>query len=444
MSAEEASIRVDTPRRPTWGTPPHSRRSDVIGGITTFLTMAYIVVVNPQILSTEGTGMPFGGVLVATVLLASSMTLLMGLYARIPFAVAPGMGINAFFTYTIVLGQKVPYQTALGIVFWAGVAFLVVSVTPLRERIARAIPASLRTAAAAGIGLFLALVGLKNAGLVVASSATFVAMGRLGAPQILALVGLAVMVVMLRQKSPFALLLGMALCTLGGFALGLVHAPPRLVSAPDFSAVFLELDVLGALRPALLPTLLAILFTDLFDSISTLVGVAHATSLLDEEGYPLRLKEGLVVDALATLFAGLLGTSSGTAYIESAAGIEAGGRTGFASVVTALCFLPCLFLAPLVGMVPPFATAPALILVGALMFRSVTALDLSRLEDAVPVFLTVALIPLTFSITQGMLWGFLTHVLLYVLAGRRAEVRPMMYGIAALSVVLLGLQARGG
>jgi AGZA family xanthine/uracil permease-like MFS transporter len=236
----------------------------------------------------------------------------------------------------------------------------------------------------------------------------------------------------------------MALCTLAGWALGLVRAPARLVSAPDFGAVFLELDVRGALRPALIPALLAILFTDLFDSISTLVGVAHATNLLDEEGNPLRLKQGLVVDALATLGAGLLGTSSGTAYIESAAGIEAGGRTGVASVVTALCFLPCLFLAPLAGMVPSFATAPALILVGALMFRSIGALDLSRLEDAIPVFLTVALIPLTFSITQGMLWGFLSHVVLYLLAGRRREIQPMMYGIAALSTVLLVLQSRGG
>jgi AGZA family xanthine/uracil permease-like MFS transporter len=422
---------------------PARIRSDVIGGMTTFFTMAYIVVVNPQILATEGTGMQFGGVLVATVLLAASMTLLMGLYARIPFAVAPGMGINAFFTYTIVLGQKVPWQTALGIVFWAGVVFLVVSVTPLRAQIARAIPASLRTAAAAGIGLFLAFIGLKNAGLVVASPATFVAMGRVAAPQFLALVGLALMVAMMRRRSPFALLGGMALCTLAGWALGLVHAPARLVSAPDFGAVLLKLDIRGALRPALIPALLAILFTDLFDSISTLVGVAHATNLLDEEGNPRRLEQGLVVDALATLGAGLLGTSSGTAYIESAAGIEAGGRTGLASVVTALCFLPCLFLAPLAGMVPSFATAPALILVGALMFRSIGALDLSRLEDAIPVFLTVALIPLTFSITEGMLWGFLSHVVLYLLAGRRDEIRPMMYGIAGLSTVLLVLQSRG-
>ncbi len=417
-------------------------RGEVVGGLTTFFTMAYVIVVNPQILSTEGTGMPFAGVLAATVLSAATMTLLMGLYAKIPFAVAPGMGINAFFTYTIILGQKVPWPVALGIVFWAGVIFLVISVTPIRVQIARAIPPPLRTAAAAGIGVFLTFIGLRNAGLVVASPATFVTMGRVTTPQLLALVGLVVMVVLTRRRSPFALLGGMALVTAIGWGLGLVHAPPRLVSPPDFGAVMLKLDILGALKPALAPALIAILFTDLFDSLSTFVGVAHATGLVDAEGQPRRLSQGLVVDALATLSAGLFGTSSGTAYIESAAGIEAGARTGLASVVTAVCFLPCLFLSPLAGMVPTFATAPALILVGALMFRSIGKLDLSRLEDAVPAFLTVVLIPLTFSITQGMLWGFLAHVVLYVLSGRRRDIQPTMVGIAAVSVVMLVLQAR--
>jgi AGZA family xanthine/uracil permease-like MFS transporter len=277
---------------------------------------------------------------------------------------------------------------------------------------------------------------------VVGSPATFVTMGKLGAPPILAMVGLAATVAMMRRGSPFALLGGMALVTLLGAALGLVHAPPHLVSAPDFGAVMLKLDVRGALAPALWPALLAILFTDLFDSLSTFVGVAHATGLVDENGDPRRLKQGLVVDALATLFAGIAGTSSGTAYIESAAGIEAGGRSGRASVVTALCFLPCLFLAPLAGAVPPFATAPVLVLVGALMFRSVARLDLGKLEDAVPAFLTVVLIPLTFSITEGMLWGFLAHVALYALAGRWKEIRPAMLGIAAVSLALLALKAR--
>jgi len=420
----------------------HSRRrGDVIGGVTTFFTMAYIIVVNPHILATEGTGMPFDGVLAATILTAASMTLLMGLYAKIPFAVAPGMGINAFFTYSLVLGQKVPWPVALGIVFWAGVLFLIVSITPIRERIARAIPTSLRSAAAAGIGLFLTFIGLKNAGLVVASPATFVTMGKLTVPSLLAVVGLVVMVVLTRRGSPVALLSGMALVTLAGIVTGHVRMPERLFSTPDFGAVFLKLDVLGALKPALLPAMLALLFTDLFDSISTLVGVSHATGMLDEKGEPRRLREGLVVDAFATVGAGLFGTSSGTAYFESAAGIEAGARTGRASVVTALCFLPCLFLSPIAAMVPPFATAPVLVLVGALMFRSVARIEMTKLEDAVPVFLTIVLIPLTFSITEGMIWGFLTHVVLYVLAGRHKEIQPTMYAIAAISAGILVLQS---
>lgn len=427
------------PEAPEATTSP-TRHNDFIGGVTTFFTMAYIIVVNPQILSTNGTGMPFDGVLAATILTAASMTLLMGLYAKIPFAVAPGMGINAFFTYSLVLGQKVPWPVALGIVFWAGLLFLIVSVTPIRERIARAIPSSLRRAAAAGIGLFLTFIGLKNAGLVVASPATFVTMGKLTTPSILAVIGLVIMVVLTRRKNPLALLGGMAFVTVAGILMGHVHMPERFFSTPDFGAVFLKLDPLGALRPALVPAMLALLFTDLFDSISTLVGVSQATGMLDEKGEPRRLREGLIVDAWATFGAGILGTSSGTAYIESAAGIEAGARTGRASVITALCFLPCLFLSPIAAMVPAFATAPVLILVGALMFRSVGNIEMRHLEDAIPVFLTIVLIPLTFSITEGMIWGFLTHVILYVLAGRRQEIQPTMFAIAAVSAGILLLQ----
>lgn len=416
--------------------------NDIIGGLTTFFTMAYIIVVNPHILSTEGTGMPFDGVLAATILTASSMTLLMGLYAKIPFAVAPGMGINAFFTYSLILGKQIPWPTALGIVFWAGVLFLLISVTPLRERIAQAIPAALRSAAAAGIGVFLTFIGLKNAGLVVASPATFVTMGKLTFPSLLAVGGLVLMVFLMRRKNPLALLGGMTSVTIAALLTGHAHWPEKPLSTPDFQAVFLKLDLLGALKPALLPAMLALLFTDLFDSISTFVGVSHATGMVDEKGDPKRLREGLIVDAVATLGAGLFGTSSGTAYIESAAGIEAGARTGKASVVTALCFLPCLFLAPIAAMVPAFATAPVLILVGALMFRSVVRIEMTKLEDAIPVFLTIVLIPLTFSITEGMLWGFLTHVVLYVLAGRKNEIKPAMYAIAAVSAGILILQAK--
>jgi AGZA family xanthine/uracil permease-like MFS transporter len=339
-----------------------------------------------------------------------------------------------------VLGQKIPWPVALGMIFWAGVFFLLISVTPVRERIAQAIPVQIRTAAAAGIGLFLTFIGLKNLGLVVADPATFVRLGHVGWPQLCGLAGMAFMIFFTQRKNPLAFLGGMVLATVLGLAVGLVQPPAQILSRPDFGSVFLKLDPLGALRLAYVPAILSILFTDLFDSLSTFVGVAHATGLTDRKGEAKNLREGLIVDALATFGASLLGTSSGTAFIESTAGIEMGGRTGLTSVFTALCFLPCLFLAPLAGAIPAFATAPVLILVGALMFRSVSGLKLQKLEDVVPAFLTITLIPLTFSITQGILWGFIAHAGLYAMAGRRREVAPTMWGLAALAVVLIWVE----
>jgi adenine/guanine/hypoxanthine permease len=417
-----------------------SLKTEILAGVTTFFTMVYIVIVNPSILASEGTGMQFQGVLTATVLLCFAMTLMMGVYAKLPFAVAPGMGINAFFTYTIVLSQKVPWQVALGATFWAGAVFLAISLTPLRVKIAEAIPHSLRVASAAGIGIFLTFIGFKNAGLVVGDPVTFVKLGALNPQSALCIGGLLVMVVLLRKKSPFAFLGGIAAVTLASLALGYVQVPQKMISAPDFSSVFFKLDIWGALKLSLLPAIFSILFTDLFDSVSTFVGVSHATGLVDAKGEPKNLREGLVVDAWATLTAGLLGTSSGTAYIESSAGIEAGGRTGRTAIVTALCFLPCLFISPLAQLVPPYATAPVLILVGALMFRSISGLQVGKLEDLIPAFLTLVLIPLTFSITQGLLWGFISHAGLYWLAGRRKELSPMLIGIAVLSIGLLVLE----
>jgi AGZA family xanthine/uracil permease-like MFS transporter len=415
-------------------------RTEAIAGITTFFTMSYIVVVNPSILSTEGTGMAFSGVLTATVLLCFTMTLLMGLYAKLPFAVAPGMGINAFFTFTIILTQKVWWQVALGIVFWAGVLFLIISVTPVRETIARAIPKELRIGTAAGIGIFLTFIGLKNAGLIAADPITFVKLGTLGVPALLTILATGISVWLLTRKSALAFLAGIIFATAVGWAFGLVKAPESFFSTPDFHTVFLKLDILGALKLSLLPAIIAIMFTDLFDSISTFIGVAHASNLLDENGQPKNLKQGLVVDSFATLGAGLAGTSSGTAYIESIAGVEMGGRTGLTSVFTALCFLPCFFLAPLAGMVPSFATASVLILVGASMFRSVGQISFSKIEEGLPAFLTIILIPLTFSITQGILWGFISHVGLYLIVGRHREIHPMMYALAAVSIGLLLLE----
>jgi adenine/guanine/hypoxanthine permease len=423
-------------------TQPSTLYGDIIGGITTFLTMSYIVVVNPSILSTPGTGMPFTGAMTATVVIAFSMTLLMGLYARLPFAVAPGMGLNAFFAVTIVLQQHVPWQTALGMVFWAGVLFLLLSATPLRETIAMAIPSSLRLAAAAGIGLLLTLVGLRNVGLIEADAATLLRLGALDHRAAFLLAGVLVAVMLQRRNNPLAYLASIVLVAAGAWMLGYAMPPERIVSAPDFSSAFLKLDIGGALQLALLPAIVSILFTDLFDSLSTFIGVASASGLTERNGRPINLKRGLIVDAFATLGAGLAGTSPGTAYVESIAGIRMGARTGRAAVVTSLCFLPCFFIGPLVAAVPSYATAPVLMLVGLSMFQATTQVDFASLEDGLPAFMTIVLIPLTLSITQGMLWGFLLHALLYSVVGRAREVGWVLWALAVLSAGLL-LIARG-
>ena len=424
---------------------PASKYGDLAGGITTFFTMAYIVVVNPAILSTSGTGIPFSGALTATVLLASSMTLLMGLYARLPFAVAPGMGLNAFFAYTVVLQNQVPWPTALGMVFWAGVLFLLVSATPLREHVALAdgaIPAGLRVAAAGGIGLLLTFIGFRNAGLIAADPVTLVRIGTLDHRAAFLLLGIVIAVVLLRRHNPFAFLAAIFTTTVLAWMLGYARPPDALTSQPDFSSVFLQLDVIDALQWSLLPAIVAILFTDLFDSLSTFIGVASAAGLTEPDGRPLNLRRGLIVDACATFGAGLAGTSPGTAFVESIAGIRVGARTGRASVVTALCFLPCLFIAPLAAAVPSYATAAVLVLVGLSMFHMVGTLDFRSVEDALPAFVTIVLIPLTLSITQGILWGFILHALLYVVTGRYRELSPTLWVLAAISVGLLGLESR--
>jgi AGZA family xanthine/uracil permease-like MFS transporter len=412
-------------------------KPDLIGGLTTFLTMSYIVAVNPAILSTEGTGMAFSGVLTATVLLCFSMTLLMGLYAKLPFAVAPGMGLNAFFTFTLVLGQGIPWNVALGIVFWGGIIFLIISVTQLREWIANAIPHSLRIGLSAGIGIFLAFIGLKNAGLIVADPVTLVKMGRLAVEQLLVVLGFFLTIWLLHKKNPIAFLAGIFFITAVSAMFGMTKWPDNFLSSPDFESVLFKLDILGALQLALIPAIISITFTDLFDSISTFVGVSQATGLVDKNGEPKNLRKGLFVDAMATMSAGLFGTSAGTAYIESTAGIEAGGRTGRSAIVTAFLFLPCLFLAPIFAMIPIYATSPVLVLVGILMLRGIFNLELKRFEDVIPVFLTMMIIPLTFSITQGIFWGFISHTFLYVLVGKKKQITKAMWVITAISVGLL-------
>jgi len=418
-------------------------KTEIIAGITTFLTMSYIIVVNPAILSTEGTGMSFNGVLFATVLVCSICTLIMGLYARLPYALAPGMGINAFFTYTLILTMKIPWQTALGIVFISGVLFILLTVSGIRDLIVKSIPQSLRLAIAGGIGLFISFIGLKNSGMIVDNPATLVGLGNLhDIKVILFLIGLFATSYLVIKQVKGALLLGILFTTILGMIWGVTKFPEQLVSIPDATSVFLKLDIMSVFSLSILPALFTLLFTDLFDSISTFIGVSQSSPcLLDENGEPKNMRQGLLVDAIATLSAGLFGSSSGTAYIESAAGVREGGRTGLTAVVVGLLFLPFMFFSPLLSAIPDFATAPALVIVGVFMINGVQKINFIDLEEAIPAFLALILIPLTYSITQGITWGFVSYTLLKVLTGKYKEVHLMMYIISlALLIILFGVR----
>jgi adenine/guanine/hypoxanthine permease len=419
-------------------------QTEVIAGISSFLATAYIIVINPSILSQAG--LPFSGVLTATVLVCFFSSMMMGLYAKNPILVAPGMGLNAFFTYTAVLGMGVPWATALGAVFWSGIFFLLLSVFNIRTYIIQAIPRPLRHAIAVGIGLFITLIGLANAGFVVKNTATIVGHAPMS-PQLLVFVaGLLLTAILIVRHVKGGILLGIVVTTLLAFTLGRWWGGDvRLVNFsgvfayPDFSLVG-KLDLVGSLKFAVLPVIFAFVFTDLFDSLSTLVGLAEAANLLDKNGDPRNVKRALVTDAVATTLAGLVGSSPGTAYIESAVGIEEGGRTGLTAVVAALLFLPFLFLAPLLSMVPAIATAPALVLVGSFMLRPVTKIHWLQMDDAIPAFLAMVIIPFSYSITQGIIWGFLTWTVIKAATGKWKELPIGLLAIDVFCVLALVLE----
>jgi AGZA family xanthine/uracil permease-like MFS transporter len=402
----------------------------------------YIIVVNPAILSQAG--LPFNGVLTATVLVSFFSSLMMGLYAKSPILVAPGMGLNAFFTYTAVKGMGLTPEIALGAVFWAGVVFLLLSAFNVRTYIVRAIPRPLRYALSAGIGLFITLIGLVNAKFIVGNPATLVGITPLlKDPVTLTFVaGLLVTAVLLARRVPGAIVLGIAFTTLAALPLGRLWGSVVLVnwqgvvSAPDFSLMG-RLALTESLQFALWPVIFAFVFTDLFDSLSTFVGVAEAANLYDEAGKPRNMKQALLTDAVATTISGLLGTSPGTAYIESAVGVAQGGRTGLTAVTGALLFLPFMFFSPLLAVVPAIATAPALILVGVFMMRPVTRINWGELDEAIPAFLAMILIPFTYSITQGIIWGFLSWTVLKLATGKRNDVSPALLVIDAFAVLAI-------
>ncbi|MBU1106568.1 MAG: NCS2 family permease [Candidatus Riflebacteria bacterium] len=419
-------------------------KTEILAGITTFLTMAYILAVNPMIL--ENAGMPFAGVLTATVLVAGLSSILMGLVANLPFALAPGMGINAFFTFSMVIGMKIPWQTALGAVFVSGVIFMLMTLFKLREAIVRAIPHCVRLGVAAGIGLFLCLLALKQAGFIVANPATLVGFGGFSPQVLIFLVGLAFTILVEHRKIHGSLLLGIIFTTIIAISHGriwsgeaFVAVPQNYTGSPDFTSVFFQLDIRGALSFGIAGAVFTLLFTDLFDSISTFLGVASVANMIDENGEPRNFQKALLVDAISTTMSGLFGSSSGTTYVESAAGVEQGGRTGLTALVTGFLFFPFLWFAPMLQMIPACAVSPALLLVGFFMLRAISGIDWKDYETGLPAFVALILIPFTFSISQGISWSLILFVLLKIYSGKIKEVELMQWVVVAFAGLALYL-----
>lgn len=409
------------------GTTP---RTEIVAGMTTFLTMAYIIFVNPSILGDAG--MPKDSVFVATCLIAALGTLIMGLYANYPIALAPGMGLNAYFAYVVVLGMGIPWQTALGAVFISGCLFLLVTLTGLREQIIRGIPQSLRVAITVGIGLFLAIIALKSAGIVAPSKATYITLGDLHQPQVvLATLGFFLIVVLDRLKVRGAILIGILAVTVASFVFGGNKFSGVFSAPPSIEPTLFALDVKGALSVGILNVVLVFFLVELFDATGTLMGVAKRAGLL-VPGKMDRMNKALLADSGAIFAGSLLGTSSTTAYVESASGVQAGGRTGMTALVVALLFLACLFIAPLAGSVPAYATAPALFFVACLMLRELTELDWDESTEVVPAAVTALAMPFTYSIANGLAFGFITYAVLKLFTGRFREVHWMVWLIAGV------------
>jgi adenine/guanine/hypoxanthine permease len=416
-----------------------SVRTELLAGLTTFLTMAYIVVVNPVILGEAG--LPVAGVAAATCLSAGFASILMGLVSNYPLALAPGMGLNAYFTFTVVKGMGLPWQTALGCVFLSGVAFLLLTAVGVRQLIMSAVPRSLFAAVAGGVGLFIAFIGLADAGVIVAAPGTMVGLGHLTtATTALSLFGLIVIATLQARRVRGAMLLGIVVTAAVGWLVGLGHVAPGSYHLGDLAATAFRLDVAAALNlkgglgGSLVEIVFVFLFVDLFDNIGTLVAVTKKAGLAAADGTIPRLNRILVVDSVAMAAGALAGTSPVTSYIESAAGVAVGGRTGLTSVVVGVLFLGTLFFAPLVQSIPAAATAPALILVGGMMMGALAEVDWVEPAESIPAFLTVIMIPLSFSIANGLAFGITSHALLKLVSGQARPRDWLVYVLAALCV----------
>jgi len=406
-------------------------RTEILAGLTTFITMAYIIFVNPSLLSK--TGMPLAAVTTATCLCAAFGSILMGAIANYPLALAPGMGLNAYFTYTVVLGMGVPWQTALGAVFLSGIIFLALTFTGIRQRLVAAIPHQLHAAVGGGIGLYIAFIGFRNAGIIVPSDATTVTLGNLRAPgTALAIFGLLLIAVMQVMRIRASMLIGVLTTTLVGILFHQVHWQPAAYDLTAIKSTAFHLDILGALHVGAFEIIFVFLFVDLFDNIGTLVAVTQRAGLIAPDHTIPRLNRIFLADASSTILGSITGTSTVTSYIESSAGVAAGGRTGVTAIVTGILFFIALFIAPVVGAIPTFATAPALILVGGLMLTGLGEIEWDDPQIGIPAFLTVATIPLTWSIADGLSFGLTSYALLQLLTGRARRQDWMLYLLATL------------
>jgi AGZA family xanthine/uracil permease-like MFS transporter len=418
-------------------------RTELVAGLTTFLTMAYIIFVNPNILS-DATGMDKEALIAVTCIVTAAATIITGVIANAPIAMAPGMGLNSFFAVLVASG-KMEWQTALGVVFISGVLFLILSLSGLRKKIIEAIPASLVSAIAVGIGLFITFVGLKSLGIIVSDEITFVSAGPITVTVLIGLVGLLAMIYLEIKKVTGAFLIGIIASTLLAAIGKQIELPEQYISHYlHVSPVAFKLDILGALTGGFFATIFTLTFMDMFDSVGTLVACCHQAGMVDENNRIRGLDRLLGIDAVATVIGALLGTSTTTAYVESAAGIEQGGRSGLTSVVTGVLFLLALLFVPIVGIVPAYATAPALIMVGLFMMKEVKSIDFSNLEEAFPAFIIMVMIALSYSISTGLAFGFISFTLIKVVSGRAKDVKPAMGIIAVVSMLFLTLDRIGG
>ncbi len=410
-------------------------RTEIVAGITTFMTMAYILFVNPDILSAAG--MPFGPVMTATAVSAAFTTILMGLYTNYPFALASGMGLNAMFAFAVA--PIAGWQAALGVVFISGIVFFLLAIFGIIDYMDAAIPANLKRATSAGIGLFIAFIGLQNAGIIIHDPATLLALGNLTTPEtLLSVIGLFVIAILMALKVRGAMLIGILLTTVISFFMGITAFPTGLgdiIGAPaGLGPIVFHLDLPGALRIGFM-TMFAFLFVDIFDTMGTLLGTSARADFLDEEGRLPKIKEAMIVDDIGTVAGAIVGTSTVTTYVESTAGVSEGGRSGLTAVVTGILFLASLFIAPLAGLVPGAATAPALVIVGVLMMGGVMGIDFNDFTEAFPAFLTILFMPLAYSIANGIAAGFLSYPIVKFAAGRSKEVHWFTYVLALASLI---------